>query len=626
MNTGNADTKLLRDRGRFLIFAVVFALIAVTLVWRYGETMLSNQENNIDRANWSERGPILDRNGRILAIQTRLGNITIWKPALNDITASAELLAPIISMDALELKERITSSKSDFLYAAKRVDQTSLNLVESARSKGLLPGIGVEPIQGRIYPNKRLASTLVGFVGDDNIGLAGMEFSFEKVLAADGNLANAGYGDQVFLTIDINIQHMLEEIARRCLEENKAESLMFLAMDNASGDILGYVSLPDYDPNDIRSSREQDRIDRPASWAYEPGSVFKVFSLASIMELGGIDADSSFICDGQYEKELSSGERITIKCLGSHGRVTAKDIITYSCNAGAAYASDSVDNASFNSMLRAFGFGEKTGVPLPLETAGYIRPVERWSGRSKQTIAIGQELSVSALQMLQAASAIANDGVLVKPRLVSRVVGPDGVVKWNGDSTATRTVSVEVARQMRTFMETVVSEIGTGRRAGVEDLRLAVKTGTAQLIDPETKRYSDTDFIASCLALVPAERPSLILYIVIVKPKGSSYLGGRIAAPPIGEAAETLADYLGIERGLTETLSHSGTIVLEAEALADIGTVMPDLSGFSKRRLLPLLLREDLTVELHGEGWVRRQEPPPGTPVEPGALIILELE
>jgi cell division protein FtsI (penicillin-binding protein 3) len=175
-------------------------------------------------------------------------------------------------------------------------------------------------------------------------------------------------------------------------------------------------------------------------------------------------------------------------------------------------------------------------------------------------------------------------------------------------------------------MTDVTSSIGTGWRANVDDLSLAVKTGTAQMIDPATRRYSETDFIASCIALLPADEPRLILYIAIIKPKGWSYLGGQIAAPPIREAAESLVNYLGISRGRNPQVSHSGNIRLSSERLPDINDIIPDFTGYAKRRLLPLLMLDTVNVDIQGEGWVVRQDPPAGAPVQPGMQLTLYLE
>jgi cell division protein FtsI (penicillin-binding protein 3) len=216
----------------------------------------------------------------------------------------------------------------------------------------------------------------------------------------------------------------------------------------------------------------------------------------------------------------------------------------------------------------------------------------------------------------------------VQPKLVSRILNFDGSAAPTPETKPPRRVlKSETARLMREYMVNAASEEGTGRRAGIDDISLGVKTGTAQLINPATGAYSSTDFIASCIAVLPAEAPTLVLYHVIIKPKGVSYLGGRIAAPPIREAAEALVDYLGIPRGRNQQASHSGTVVMGAvDSPLKIGAVMPDFRGFSKRQLIPLLERQDLAIEIIGDGWVRRQYPDPGSPVAAGATLRFELE
>jgi cell division protein FtsI (penicillin-binding protein 3) len=276
--------------------------------------------------------------------------------------------------------------------------------------------------------------------------------------------------------------------------------------------------------------------------------------------------------------------------------------------------------------LRDYGFGTRTGAGSPGETAGLLQPAERWSARSKPTIAMGQEIAVSAMQMIQAASAVANDGVLVPPKIVLRIISADGKIarQWeNGESR--RVLKPETARAMRSYMTAVTSSIGTGWRANVEDLSLAVKTGTAQIRDPVTRAYSDTDFIASCIALLPSESPSLVLYLAIIKPRGE-ILGGRIAAPVIREAAEALINYLGIPRGRNPQVSHSDSISLPPNQVPVLSGYVPNFYGLAKRSIVPLLLRGDVRIDIRGEGWVRRQSPPPGTPLASDTVIILELE
>ncbi|MDR2393731.1 MAG: penicillin-binding protein [Treponema sp.] len=607
---------------RFWVVFFLFALITLTLVLRYAMLMLNGNisEQLINPKPFAERGTILDRNGRILAMQTRLANISVWRPEINDLEALSNTLGPLLNLSSEEIVRRITTASSDFIYLKKQVDQATIQKIQTQRSLG---GVNIEPIVGRIYPESSLASQIVGFVGDEGIGLEGIEYAFESELAPN----EERNGNQVILTIDANVQYILEKIATQTLIENKAEAVMLMAMDPRTGDILGSASAPGFNPNALHDSDEMSRMNRPAIWAYEPGSVFKIFSISALIDSGAITGNSIFICNGRYERVTNLGERILINCLGTHGRVSAREIIRYSCNAGAAYAADRLGADVFYRTIQDFGFGSRVGTGNPGETTGVFRSVERWSDRSKPTIAMGQEISVSALQMIQAASAIANDGILVPPRMVSRIRSSDGSTEQPfNPGTPRRILKPETAQLMRSYMIDVTSSTGTGRRANVEDLSLAVKTGTAQFVDPATGTYSSSDFIASCMALLPSEAPSLVLYIVIIKPQGESYLGGRIAAPPIREAAEALVDYLGIPRGRNPQVNHSGSITLPNEQLPLIEGKVPNLIGYAKRQLLPLLLRDDLHLEIKGDGWVKRQSPPPGTALTADTAIILELE
>jgi len=614
---------------RFVIFVSALALASLVILGRYGYLMLfprqpASEAVTVRRAG---RGPILDRNGRLLALETRLGNITLWRPEMENPEELCRDLAPLLELSREELLGRINNSQSDFIYLKKQVNESVVALIQAIISDGRFRGVGIEPIIGRIYPERTLASQIVGFVGDEGSGLAGIEYAFENELKAEQGIFGINGAGQVFLTLDMNVQYILESIAAQVMNENKAEAVMFMAMDPRTGEILGSASMPGYDPNNWRNSDEIARMDRPAIWSYEPGSVFKIFSLSALMDSGAITGNTLFTCNGYYERTTARGEKIIINCMSAHGNVNARDIIIYSCNAGAAYAADRSGSRAFYDSITSLGFGSRTGAGNPGETAGFLRPTERWSDRSKPTIAMGQEIAVSALQMLQAASAVANDGILVPPKIVSHIVSADGKTVNNFETGAPRRVfSAETARTMRSYMMDVTSSIGTGWRANVEDLSLAVKTGTAQLIDPNTGAYSSTDFIASCIAMLPAENPSLVLYLVIVKPQGASYLGGRIAAPPIREAAEALINYLGIPRGRNPQISHSGALSIPALPYPAVDETVPDFKGVAKRLLVPLLLRDDLQLQIYGDGWVVRQSPAPGTPITPETVIVLELE
>jgi cell division protein FtsI (penicillin-binding protein 3) len=621
----------LAEQKRFRILIVIIIGVMAVMAGRYAYLMLAPVASSDGKREQliAERGSIFDRNGRVLAIQTRLGNINIWKPDVDDFEELSREVAPLLDMSEEDVLQRIVSSPADFAYLKKNVDQGTIRAIEMEQERGFLRGIGVEAVTGRIYPEGPLASTVLGFVGADNAGLGGIEYTFNDQLSATVPLGSGSVarGSRVYLTLDANIQYILEGIANRAVDENEAEAVMLIAMDPKSGDILGQASVPGFDPNNFRLSDEAARMDRPSFLPYEPGSVFKVFSLAAMMEIDAAVGRSIVHCNGTYEHTTNLGETVIIGCLGAHGNVSLRDIIVKSCNAGAAYASDMVGEDAFYTYLKYFGFGARTGAGLPGETAGLLHLPEVWSARSKPTIAMGQEMAVSALQMMQASTAIANDGMLVQPRIVSKVVSADGKTETPYETAPPRRIlSAQTARTMRDYMKDVTSSIGTGWRANVDDLSLAVKTGTAQVIDPVTRRYSETDFIASCIALLPADDPRLVIYIAIVKPKGWSYLGGQIAAPPIRESAEALVNYLGIPRGRSPQVSHSGNVRLSNERLPDIDGYIPDFTGYSKRQLVPLLLLDEINVDIQGEGWAVRQDPPAGTLVTRGMNLVLYLE
>jgi len=578
------------------------------------------------------RGAILDRRGRILAITTRHQNVSAWAPGISDPRGTAELLGPIIGIDPGALQD-LWRRRPGYSVLKRRLASEEAAAIAALRAEGKLAGIRLEDGYGRMYPEGRLASTLIGTVGVDNTGLEGIEYTFNDELAPQpvGTDRDTVYGGQVVLTIDAAVQHRVERVAREAFRSTRADSLMALVLDARTAEVLSWVSLPDFDPNEVQSGSSSagrsELANRPVAMAYEPGSVFKVFTIASLLELGTIGTSSTFTCRGAYEQALPDGSTIRIGCIREHGVVDPRRILEYSCNAGAAYASDTATKDAFAAALARFGFGRETGVPLPGETTGLLAPVAKWSARSKPTIAFGQEVSTSALQVAAAAVAIANGGTLLQPQVVARIVAPDGqVVKAFGRKMLWDAVSPRTARLVLDMMESATGEAGTARRAAIDGLRISAKTGTAQVTDPATGRYSETDFIASMLGIFPTEDPRVVVYVVIQNPRGESYFGSTIAAPVFRDIALELVDALGIPRAGDARLPGARAASPPAPAAAAIGDTMPDLTGTPKRQLAPLLAREDLQVVLRGSGTVVRQDPPPGTPVTPGMRIVLELE
>jgi cell division protein FtsI (penicillin-binding protein 3) len=604
------------------------AAFAVFIAARYAYLAAQKDSSEPAAAANVTRGVIYDREGRVLAMDSPLYDIAVWRPDTDPakFPAEAASLAQVLGINPADVLEKWSKGSQDYFYLARRIGPQPADAIRARKQGGEFKGVVVAQVSGRLYPEKRLASHLLGFVGDGNRGLAGIESRYDEELLPVAAPAGAAMGESLVLTIDADLQYSLEKIARDTRESTGAEAVMLVAADARTGAILAYVAMPDFDPNDYASSPSSDWYDWPSVYHYEPGSVFKVFTMASIVDLGGADASSTFFCDGAYHKTTSSGEKIEIKCLGAHGRVGIAEILALSCNAGAAYASDAVASLDFYEKLRSFGFGSRTGIPLPSETPGSLASPESWSGRTKPTIAMGQELFVSAMQMTQAAVAVANGGILMKPYVVQRALGPDGETSYETEPQAVRrVVSAETSRLILDAMEKAVSEEGTGKRARIDDVRMAVKTGTAQMIDPVTKRYSEKDYIASTLAIFPADEPRVVAYLAIVKPTGSSYYGGRIAAPVMKDAAESILALSDLPRGATPTVQAPRVVAIPPLKPAVIGDRMPDLTGTPKRLLMPLLARTDIKVTLKGEGYVVSQTPVPGTQVAPGTEIILEL-
>ncbi|MCL1930890.1 MAG: transpeptidase family protein [Treponema sp.] len=608
---------------KWRFFAVMLALIvaAVVILSRYAYHIIigDSGQGGLSRTS-AERGKILDRNGKILASQVTLYNIYVTPPKNEGIADFARELAPLLDMNAEYVTNQLHSAGGNFLLK-RNVPAQVMEAIRGEQRNGRLRRVSTVPVSSRIYPEKSLAAQVIGFTGSDNMGREGVEYAFNTELAA---------GDNITLTLDINVQYILEKVANTTLQETQAEAVMFLAMDPRNGEILGSVVLPGFDPNDYRAYSNDRYLNRTAYEQYEPGSVFKIFTIAALMDSGVINDESEFTCTGVYERIFPSGERVRILCADgrAHGRVRPREIIIYSCNVGAALASDRQENRVFYESIQNFGFGKKTGTWVNMETAGLLKPTNLWSGRTRQSIAFGQEVAVSALQIMQAASIIANNGIQVPPKLISQIITTDGkaAADWESNSSVrTQVIRPETARRILSYMADTATDIGTGWRANIEDLNLAVKTGTSQYRDPVAGGYSRTDFIASCIALLPAESPSMALYVVIIKPRGETY-GGRIAAPAIREAAELLIDYLGIPRGRNPIVIHPGIIGLPEELLPPVESTVPPFYGLSKKTLLPLLLRNDIRVEISGEGWVRQQFPLPGTPLTPDTVIELILE
>ncbi|MCL2128216.1 MAG: penicillin-binding transpeptidase domain-containing protein, partial [Treponema sp.] len=352
---------------KWRFFIVIFALLAAVLciLVRFAFYVADGNPGQAGRPqNFRERGQILDRNGKILASQIRLYDVYVSPPERDNIPELAAGLAPIVEMNEEDIRARISGARGSFILK-RHVSPAVMEAIRDSR----LRGVSTRQVPVRVYPEKSLAAQIIGFVGFDYTGLDGIERAFNDELSGEGN---NGRGSTVVLTIDANVQYILEKVASSTLRETQAESVMFLAMDSRNGEILGSAVLPGFDPNNHTASDDRTYQNLTALPPYEPGSVFKIFSISALMDSGAISDNTVFTCNGFYEKTFPSGEKVRIECADgqAHGRVGPREIIINSCNVGAAYAADRQGNEAFYQSLLDYGFGKKTGAWVLMETAG----------------------------------------------------------------------------------------------------------------------------------------------------------------------------------------------------------------------------------------------------------------
>ena len=323
-----------------------------------------------------ERGPIFDRNGRILAIQTRLDSVTAWRPDIGELQETAALIAPILHLEEREVEERLLSSDG-FVTIKRTISPSESEQIEALKQLGKLPGISLRSDWGRSYPEQQAAAHLIGYIGTDNIGLDGIEYFFDDQLSPQSLAHNGAFGNQIYMTIDLNIQHFAEATARQLHDEHEADSVMVLVVETSTGDILASATTPGFDPNNFVKFDNSTRKNRPISYIYEPGSVFKIFSMATILERGGIDLADTFDTSGGYNNPVEGFE---IGDLNDYGVLNVAGIIKYSSNVGAAYAAETISRNQLYGGLQSFGFGQESGIELNGEERALLRPARTLVG------------------------------------------------------------------------------------------------------------------------------------------------------------------------------------------------------------------------------------------------------
>jgi cell division protein FtsI (penicillin-binding protein 3) len=503
-----------------------------------------------------ERGTIFDRKGRILATNVEVPSIYAIPSLLRNRAAVAPDLARVLHSDRRVIFKRLRSHKN-FVWIDRKVNP---DVARSAMELGI-EGIGILNESQRFYPKRNLMGHLLGFAGMDNIGLEGIELKYDKWLRGEKGWAvverdalghaifrkglnpySPSRGKDVVLTIDEVIQHIAESELDAVMEQTLAANAAAIVMDPKSGEILALAVRPEFNPNRAESEHPDQWRNRAVTDAYEPGSTFKVVTASAALEEHVANQNDIFYCE-EGKMAVAGGY---VRDAEKEGYLTFREVVQKSSNIGMIKIAMRMDDDRLYRYIRAFGFGEKTGIDLEGESPGLIKDPQHWSGRSLASISIGQEVAATPLQVVTAVSAIANGGALMRPHLVSEIRDGDGrVVKAFPPERRRQAVSQETAAKMMNILEGTVSKNGTGEKAAIPGYRIAGKTGTAQKIDPVTRRYSRLDNVSSFVGIVPAEDPRIVVLVVVDSPKGLTW-GGTVAAPVFKNIAEQVLRYLGI--------------------------------------------------------------------------------
>ena len=503
------------------------------------------------------RGTIYDRNGRVLAIETATYNIAFHLSELNGrLDEACALVAPFLDMSPDQVKEQ-ASHYTNYAMIKKGVGLSQADqLGDAVRNAGLGRAVDIIKVASRSYPASFHASQTIGFVDNLNEGLEGIEYEQNQLLKPDPQLGSPDtiYGDDITLTLDIDIQYLLDLELQRIGENDKPDYAVGIVLDAKTGDILALSSYPWYDTNDLSTSSETSRLNHAVNYLYEPGSVFKVFTLLSELDAGQADFATPFYCDGSF-----TFDGITIGCHEAHGTVTPREMIAKSCNGAVANWALQTDSSTFYKSLEKFGFNQAYDIGLPSRSRARIPDPSSWSLRSKATLAFGQELSVTGLHLAVAATTLANDGRLLSPHLILKrskgtETGEIGPTLWKRQVEASEPVfKPSLAPEVLDYMKSATEKGGTATLAAVDGVEVSAKTGTAQLYNEATKSYRDGSVLASTIALAPTKDPRYIVYIAAGNPKGGTIWGANIAAPAVGRVLKGLVGQGKLENSLSPT-------------------------------------------------------------------------
>jgi len=644
--------------------AVVLARLSYLQLYCYSEYLAKAQHQQQRIFEISPmRGTIYDRKGRELAVSLPMDSVFADPAEIADVGMVARLLSGVLDVPAEDLATKIEEARTPVRLARKLSPETFQRISDMN-----LKGVFFQKENRRVYPQRELAASVLGYVDLDEKGIGGIEYSLDKqirgrpgkvMVMADGHRrwydrseAAADPGASVTLTIDETIQYIAEKELARAIQDTQAKAGTVVVQDPNSGELLAVANWPVFDPNDAGSYPDEDRIDRAVASAYEPGSTFKVLTLTGAVENGVTTPDD--LVDCQMGQILVAGR--LIHDWKKFGVMSVREILEHSSDVGAIKIALQLGAPRFYDTIRAFGIGQPTGIELPGENRGILRPIENWSASSIGSLAMGQEVSVTPIQIISAISAVANGGTLYRPRIIREIDGgePEPPHSGSGPQQAT---DAKTAATVREMMEDVVLE-GTGKLARLDGYTAAGKSGTAQKIDPATGRYSATQYNSSFVGFAPVNNPAVTILIVLDSPVGEHH-GGEVGGPVFKRIAEQVLTYLDVPHDVpspsdVETAKNLPTAPSPnapqadgadldrtrfADAIANTrdppvapptiafgdqeAVVIPSLAGQSVRGVTEACSKLGLAPSLIGTGVAVEQFPDAGTQVMRGSRVTV---
>ncbi len=584
------------------------------------------------------RGSIVDRHGSPLAVSLQVDSLYADPVLIQDPAATAKKLAPILDIPQPELFKRLTATGRRFVWLQRMMDPDVAAEVRQLR----LPGLVFVNERKRFYPQSTIGAHVVGFTGLDPRGLEGIELEYDRLLqgepelllsikdargremaTGEASVQGGATGHNLQLTLDRSLQYIAEKELVRVVRESNAIGGTLVMLEPASGRVLALASWPEFNPNLAGRYPADQRRNRAICDIYEPGSTFKPFLLAGVLEEGLMTPEQTVYCEqGRY----SVGGSV-VRDHRKFGDLNLGEMLKFSSNIGFVKLGKELERDRYYRYLRLFGFGSRTGIDFPGEVSGLIRPPSRWFEIDLAAMSFGQGLSVTPIQMATAMAAIANGGLLMEPYLVETITDEDHrVVRRRLPEVRHRVISERTAAQVRDMMVAVTEPGGTGIRAAVPGFRVAGKTGTAQKVDSVTGGYSVDKRIASFIGFVPAENPAVVIAVTVDEPQGDVY-GGQVAAPAFARVASQTLNHLRIlPRENVTTLASAPAYEEPLPDLAPLlpvrdggdGLVMPDFRGMSYRQVLQAMERQGLNLKLTGSGRVVEQFPRAGEAIPYG--------